>query len=163
MTPRRDKVQITVMGTSDLDRLLGETAALFHRLRFVAEELHHDGEHTAGRRSLLRDLDQRGPQTVPQMARARPVSRQYIQGLVSRLERDGFVELIENPAHKRSRLVRLTRAGRRYVDAMLRREARALQRVRLPATRAELRVAADTLRRVREFFASAAWKSSARG
>ncbi len=160
MTGRRDApVQIEVVGPSDLDRLLGETAALFHRLRFVAEELHHDGENTAGRRGLLRDLAQRGPQMVPQMARARPVSRQYIQSLVNRLEKDGFVELIDNPAHRRSRLVRLTRAGKRYVEAVARREARAMQRARLPATRAELRAAADTLRRVREFFESAAWKS----
>jgi hypothetical protein len=40
---------------------------------------------TAGKRGVLKGLDRLGPQTVPQMARARPVSRQHIQTLVNRL------------------------------------------------------------------------------
>src|SRR5262245_25632462 len=91
-----------------LDDVIDQAVGLFHLLHALAAQLHGAGELTAGRRGVLRGLDRLGPQTVPQMARARPVSRQYIQMLVNELESEGLVELVENAAHKRSRLVRLT-------------------------------------------------------
>ena len=65
--------------------LFDAAVALFHRLRATAGEVHGQGEPTAGRRGVLRDLSRLGPQTVPQMARRRPVSRQHIQLLVNGL------------------------------------------------------------------------------
>jgi len=56
---------------------------------------------SAARRGVLRSLARLGPQTVPQMAGARPVSRQHIQTIVNALAADGLVETIDNPAHKR--------------------------------------------------------------
>ena len=95
-------VALTGFGDSALESLLGAAVALFHRLQAVADEAYHQGELSAGRRGVLRGLDRHGPQTVPQMARARPVSRQYIQTLVDVLAKEGYVGLIANPAHKRS-------------------------------------------------------------
>src|SRR5215467_8953227 len=95
-----------------LDDVIDQTVGLFHLLHTLAAQLHGAGELTAGRRGILRGLDRLGPQTVPQMARARPVSRQYVQLLVNDLEAEGLVELLENAAHKRSRLVRLTARGK---------------------------------------------------
>src|SRR6185295_2910219 len=60
---------------------------------------------------LMRGLAEGGPQTVPQLARARPVARQRIQRLVDELAAAGLVELVDNPHHRRSRLVRLTARG----------------------------------------------------
>src|SRR5436305_7931387 len=62
-------------------------------------------------RVALQVLQRCGPQTVPQIARARFSSRQNIQILVNRLQKEGLVELVENPDHKRSVLVRLTHRG----------------------------------------------------
>jgi DNA-binding MarR family transcriptional regulator len=62
--------------------------------------------------ALLRPLIETGPHTVPQLARRRNVSRQNIQVVISELLDRGDVELIENPAHKRSKLVRVTPQGR---------------------------------------------------
>jgi len=72
----------------------------------------------AGTWGLLRSLVRDGPMTVPDIARSRPVARQHIQKLVNELAADGLVELIDNPAHKRSRLVRITAKGRTHYDAM---------------------------------------------
>ena len=91
--------------------LIDETRLLFHHLRRTAESLHRQGEITAGRRGVLESLHREGPRTVPQLARARPVSRQHIQKLVDPLAAEGLVELVDNPRHKRSKLVRLTAAG----------------------------------------------------
>jgi DNA-binding MarR family transcriptional regulator len=132
------------------EEVIDETTGLFHLLHAVASQLHGGGELTAGRRGVLRGLDRLGPQTVPQMARARPVSRQYIQMLVYGLAADGLVELYDNPAHRRSRLVRLTAAGRDALASMYGREAELFTTLELPVSETELRDAAGALRRVRE-------------
>src|SRR5215813_12584173 len=92
---------------SPFDSMITETVSRFHRLRFVADQIHHRGEMTGGLRSILRSLDKLGEQTVPQMARARSVTRQHVQALVNQLVKERLVEFIANPAHKRSPLAPL--------------------------------------------------------
>jgi DNA-binding MarR family transcriptional regulator len=113
---------------------------------------------TGGLRSILRSLDKLGEQTVPQMARARSVSRQHVQALVNQLVKERLVEFIANPAHKRSPLARLTLLGRKTVDAMNRNEAALLDKADLSVSEKELREAAETLRTVRAYFESERWK-----
>jgi DNA-binding MarR family transcriptional regulator len=48
---------------------------------------------------------------VPQIAEMRPTSRQRMQRLADELAAEGLVEFIDNPKHRRSKLVRLTRKG----------------------------------------------------
>ena len=138
-----------MMRTAVLQELFQQTAALFHRLRVSAERVHQDGPDTAGRRGILRSLDAGGPQTVPQLARARPVSRQRVQVLVNGLLADGWVEMIPNPAHRRSGLVSLTRRGQSRLAAMLEREEALIGTLPITASGAEIAAAAETLRSVR--------------
>ncbi len=145
-------------GGSSLESLLGETISLFHRLRAVAEQVHREGEMTAGRLGVLRGLDLSGPQTVPQMARARPVSRQYIQTLVDHLVGEGHVEFTDNPGHKRSRLVRLTPQGKRFLVTAMRRRVKVFSRLKTGISEKDLRTAASVLRAVRALFESSQWK-----
>ncbi len=145
-----------------LYRLIAESRALFHALREAAEQLHGDGRLTAGRRGVLESLEHMGPQTIPQLARSRPVSRQHIQALVAELLEDGLVERVPNPAHKRSFLVRLTDQGRERIAEMTEQEAGALSQLSWPEP-SELRRAADTMARVRRTFAGAEWRSAASG
>lgn len=51
------------------------------------------------------------PATVSDIARIMGLTRQSVQRTVNALERDGFVELVDNPSHKRARLVRITHKG----------------------------------------------------
>src|SRR5215813_8522065 len=62
-----------------MQEVFDEAVSLFHLLRALAARLHGQGEMTAARRGILRGLERLGPQSVPQLARARPVSRQHIQ------------------------------------------------------------------------------------
>lgn len=130
--------------------LFDETARLFHRLRVLARRVHGQGEASAGRRGVLRSLRDGGPQTVPEMARARPVSRQHIQALVDRLRADGLVALHANPAHRRSHRVALAAKGRRLLEAMEARERRLLAGLGLEVSAGALAEAAKTLRAARE-------------
>jgi DNA-binding MarR family transcriptional regulator len=145
-------------GNPALGEVIEETRLLFHRLKRLAEQVHGQGEATAGKRGVLRDLAHRGPRTVPQLARARPVSRQHIQVLVNGLLEEGLVERAENPAHRRSPLVRLTAKGARRVERMEEREAVLLARLRLPVSGDELETSARVLRALRRAFEGTEWK-----
>ena len=98
------------------------------------------------------------PATVPQLARMRPVSRQHIQLIVNDLKDKGLVELVDNPAHKRSRLVQLTAAGTRYLKAMNRKEGELLAKLGIEIPAADMERAAGTLRAVRELFEGERWR-----
>ncbi|MFQ5961445.1 MAG: MarR family winged helix-turn-helix transcriptional regulator [Candidatus Methylomirabilales bacterium] len=159
MRKARSTPATVAFGGSALESVIGETVSLFHRLRAVAEQVHLQGDLSAGKLGVLRGLDLSGPQTVPQMARARPVSRQYIQALVDQLAGEGYVESIENPGHKRSRLVRLTPQGKVFLDAAMRRQAKVFSRLKTGIPEKDLRTAASVLRAVRAFFESNQWKA----
>lgn len=130
--------------------LFQETTALFHWLQAASEALHGPGPWSEGLRSILCEIHRAGPQTVPQLARRRPASRQYVQTLVNRLLTEGYVELARNPGHRRSHLVRLTPRGVSFLEAMERREAELLERVPLHVSAEDVRAAAETLRAVRD-------------
>ena len=147
---------------SALESLIDETRALFHRLTVAAKEVHRQGEMSAGRRGVLRSLDRLGLQTVPQMARARPVSRQLIQTLVNELAKEGHVEFVDNPAHKRSHLVRLTPKGTKLVEDMSRQEAKLLKELNIEIPAGDLRSAAAVLTAVRQLFESEQWRRLSR-
>jgi DNA-binding MarR family transcriptional regulator len=138
--------------------LLGETVALFHRLKAASQEVHGQGELSSGRWGILTDLSRFGPQTVPQMARSRPVSRQYIQTLVDTLSDHGLVELVENPAHRRSSLAQLTAKGESVLQQMNQRASRVFKRLTLTVPEKELLHAATTLRSVRTLFEGKEWQ-----
>ncbi len=137
-----------------LAALIEEAALLFRRLGAAKREIHGQGVPSGERRKVLKELARAGPRTVPQLAREWSVTRQHVQALVNRLTEQGYVELIDNPAHKRSHLVRLTPAGKEQVDEMNRREARLLSGLRTGVSEAETRSAAAVVRAVREAFAS---------
>lgn len=140
-----------------LNILFAETVSLFHRLKQVSEEVHHLGELSGGMRGVLRNLAGE-PHTVPQLARMRPVSRQHIQTIVNSLKERGLVEMMENPAHKRSRLVGLTDAGRAFVARMNSTEGELLSALGIDISEARLHQASDTLRDVRKMFEGERWR-----
>ncbi len=126
---------------------------MFHRLQALSEDFHGDGGRSAARRGLLRGLAQLGPQTVPAMARARPVSRQYIQVLVDGLLEDGLVETVPNPAHARSHLVRITPQGTRVLEESEARESAVFDDLAAGFDVREIERATTLLRSARDAFA----------
>ena len=161
-TANRQHSTITVNAETPFNVLVNENGLLFNRLKLVAEQVHHQGEMTGGRRSLLRLLDAQGAQTVPHISRTRAVSRQHVQALINELAADGYVEFAENPAHKRSPFVQLTRRGKQAVDALNRREQRLHLKMTQTVSDAEMLAAARTLRKVRAMFESEQWRRLAK-
>lgn len=106
-------------------------------------------------------LGQLGPQTVPQLTRTRPVSRQYIQKVVNQLQEDGLVEFIDNPAHKRSSLVQVTKSGHELLEMIQQREAILFTQIAPFVETEELENTAQVLRTVKQYFESKAWQQVA--
>ncbi len=112
--------------TDTLYTLIREVRTAFNRLKSFADEMNRDDRITAAMRALLEHLDTNGPGTVPNIARAKSVSRQHIQLLADALAEAGLVRFAVNPGHKRSKLVNLTAEGAAAFAAIRAREAQAL-------------------------------------
>jgi DNA-binding MarR family transcriptional regulator len=97
--------------------LMLEVAQCFFRIRAVGQKTGLITSWGGGAYGFMRSLALLGPLTVPQIAQMRPTSRQRMQRLADELAAEGLVEFIDNPKHRRSKLVRLTRKGdARYRD-----------------------------------------------
>ncbi len=66
---------------------------------------------TMATRALIERLDDQGAQTVPQVAAWLDVSRQAVQRVVDDAGTLGYVEVRDNPAHRRSHLIAVTSRG----------------------------------------------------
>jgi DNA-binding MarR family transcriptional regulator len=130
-----------------------EVERLYHQSNAFIDRIYQRGEVSLARRSVLLTLLTLGTegQTVPQLARGRSVSRQYMQRLVNALAAEGLVEMVPNPAHKRSPLVRLSERGRTYLLAMLQREVGLVARMEVPFEAQRLRDTAEALQAIRQW------------
>jgi len=93
---------------------------------------------------LLRSLKQGGPQTVPALARARPVARQHIQKLADEMAAEGLVAFKANPAHRRSQFVAITPAGERLYEELTLKLARMSDELAADMDGRKLGTAAET-------------------
>jgi DNA-binding MarR family transcriptional regulator len=91
--------------------LMLEVAQCFFRIRALGQKTGLITGWGGGAFGFMRSLALLGPLTVPQIAQMRPTSRQRMQRLADELAAEGLVEFIDNPKHRRSKLVRLTRKG----------------------------------------------------
>lgn len=125
------------------------TIQLYFRLEAITQAIAGFAD-AGGEWGTLLSLVETGPQTVPDMARERPVSRQHCQTIVNGLSDQGFVEFVENPKHKRSHLVRITKKGRAHFDAMTKQFLGASASYAARFSASEIGTTIDVLRRARE-------------
>jgi DNA-binding MarR family transcriptional regulator len=109
---RARKAASAVGGKSEaIAALVLDVAQCFFRWRALGQKTGFITGWGAGTYGFLRSLAVNGPSSVPQIARVRPTSRQRMQRLANELAAAGLVEFIDNPRHRRSKLVRLTAKG----------------------------------------------------
>jgi DNA-binding MarR family transcriptional regulator len=133
-----------------LYQVMVETAALFFRMRAAGKRAGLVTSWGGGMWGFLRSLDLHGPATVPQLARLRPVARQRIQRLADEAAEAGLVEFLDNPAHKRSRLLRLTPAGETAFAEMDARVKAIAERLTEGIDEKDLRTTVNVLGQLRE-------------
>ena len=94
--------------------LILDVAQFFFRIRAFGQKTGFMTSWGAGAFGFIRSLALLGPLTIPEIAKMRPTSRQRMQRLADELAAEGLVEFVDNPRHRRSKLVRLTRKGNRH-------------------------------------------------
>lgn len=105
-------------GGQAFSELLIEVFRVNGLLLAAGDELTRPVGLTSARWQVLGVVDH-GPVTVAQVARIMGLTRQSVQQTADALVRDGQVQLVPNPAHRRARLMTLTPEGRtalRYVE-----------------------------------------------
>ena len=83
----------------------------------AAEHMARPARLTAARWQVLGAV-LREPLTVSDAARAMGLTRQSVQRLADALVADGMAEYVDNPRHRRAKLLRPTQAGWNAIDAI---------------------------------------------
>lgn len=91
-----------------------------------------------------------GPITVSGIGRVMGLARQSVQQLTDVLEREGFVTYVENPGHRRARLVQLTAKGEKAAARLIPAQADWANRLGEGQSAEALQAALTTLRTLRE-------------
>ncbi|XXX72132.1 MarR family transcriptional regulator [Sorangium sp. So ce134] len=104
---------------------------------------------TSARWQVLGVVDH-GPAPVSNVARMMGLTRQSVQQIADALEREGFVEYIENPHHRTAKLISMTAAGREALRQVEARHAAWADRLGKRLDLASLRAAVDALRQARQ-------------
>jgi DNA-binding MarR family transcriptional regulator len=128
--------------------LMLEVAQLFFRIRAAGQKTGFITNWGAGAFGFMRSLALIGPLAVPQIARMRPTSRQRMQRLADELAAEGLVEFIDNPRHRRSKLVRLTPKGDARYRELSARLLEMASTMGAGLSEADIRKAADIVRQL---------------
>ena len=137
--------------TASLEALFGQVSTLAIRLKQPGKNpVSGLAQLPAAERAVLDIVHRAGAMTVPQIARERSTSRQNIQILVDRLQSAGRVELVNNPAHKRSALVRLTTVGTQWFTANEPLYRDFLSEIEAELARNEIQAGLSVLRKIHE-------------
>ena len=115
-----------------------------HVFRLVENGLAEEGI-TVAMRAVLEQLHAGGAQTVPQVARALALRRQFIQRLADELRARALVARAVNPAHRRSVLLQLTTEGEATMRRVLAREGALLREIAAPLRAADVDAFRDVM------------------
>jgi DNA-binding MarR family transcriptional regulator len=129
--------------------LIRDIRAAFNELASLSDRMIADLDMTAAMRAVLEHLRDGGPATVPEIARAKSVTRQHIQILADALTARGLTDYTDNPAHKRSKLLALSETGAARFSEVQRREEEVLQRLAVTMGGVDIEAARDAIAALR--------------
>jgi len=114
---------------AELHALFKEVVHLQMILSEAEDEIHEQAGMRTSQVKLANTLLELGQATVPDMAHTMKVSRQFVQTAVNELEKQGVLVFMENPRHKRSKLLKVTDHGRKILKEVARNEAGIIQQL----------------------------------
>ncbi len=133
---------------SDAYKVTWLVRRLFRAMTAMADEYLRDAGLSAADRAVMESLFPHESRTVPAIARHYEVSRQHIQATTNRLLDQGLLRCEDNPRHKRSPLLRLSRSGREVFRELRRREGALLDEVFADVEIADIAVTRRTLEKI---------------
>lgn len=134
----------TPQGTALTDLII-EVFRLNGLLLEAGDLLTHPLGLTSARWQIL-GVVEHAPISVAHVARTMNLARQSVQQTADGLEADGFITYIDNPHHRRSKLMQLTAKGRAALDDLWPRRALWANAVVAELALDELHAAIDLLR-----------------
>ncbi|PSL19664.1 MarR family winged helix-turn-helix transcriptional regulator [Shimia abyssi] len=100
--------------------LIMDVFRLNGRLQLAGDRLVSDLELTSARWQILGAIAYADrPESVAWHARTMGVHRQGVQRIVNELNKEGMVEFLPNPHHKRAHLISLTKKGHELYEAAI--------------------------------------------
>ncbi len=133
-----------------LTELILEIFRVNGRLLAEGDRLTRDFGQTSARWQVLGAIRHKA-QPVSGIARDMGITRQSVQRTADLLEGEGLVEYVDNPAHRRAKLVRLTREGEETLAGISNRQIAWTNRLAeaLLGGEPDIRKAVSVLRRLR--------------
>ncbi len=110
--PRPARTTTRTPAGDAFSRLVVQVFRLNGVLTAAGDEMARPAGQTSARWQVLAAADH-APMTVAQIARALNLARQSVQRVADLLVDDGLAAYVENPGHRRAKLVSLTPAGRK--------------------------------------------------
>ncbi len=126
-------------------RLVDAVGSAAERFAQLEDRMLADTGFTGARMRIAAVLAPDATRTAPQIARSLGLTRQAVQRVADDLAELGLAEWLENPEHRRARLLRLTSAGRAAYGEALQRKALWAQGLSEGLTPAWLAVATELL------------------
>ena len=117
----------THAGGQQLHDFFLEVFRLHAQLSQVMDKVHEQAGLRTPQRRLAETLDVGGEMTVPDAAAQLGVSRQFVQTQCNALAASGLLAFSDNPRHKRSKLISLTRQGCEVLNKAKRIEAEIIE------------------------------------
>jgi DNA-binding MarR family transcriptional regulator len=118
---------------------------LFRAMSARADQYLAEADLSAADRAVMEFLTTSDALSVPEIARRYDVSRQHIQVTVNALLAKGLLRSVDNPKHKRSRLVRLSSLGRDSFEEIRRNETAVIEELFADIPDQSLAITQDTL------------------
>ena len=104
-----------------------EVFKLQHLLSRIMDTVHEQSGLSTPKRRLAETLEEGDEMTVPEAAAKLGVSRQFVQTQCNEMAALGLLSFADNPRHKRSKLIFLTRQGRERLNRAKRIEAEIIE------------------------------------
>ena len=114
-------------GGQELHDFFQEVFKLQHLLSQIMDTVHEQSGLSTPKRRLAETLEEGDEMTVPGAAAKLGVSRQFVQTQCNEMAALGLLSFVDNPRHKRSKLISLTRRGRDRLNRAKRIEAEIIE------------------------------------
>ncbi len=114
---------------AELHTLFKEIIHMEAILSEIIDEVHEKAGMRTSQIRLANTLLELGQTTVPDIAYTMKTSRQFVQTVVNELEKLNIIKFIENPRHKRSKLIKLTDNGQNILRQVRKNEEEIILRL----------------------------------
>ena len=136
-------------GGADFTQLVIEIFRVYGTMIAVGDALVRDLDMTSARWQVLGAIGKE-PKTVAAAARHMGLTRQNVQRIANSLVESGIADYVDNPNHRRAKLVALTKKGMALREQLGRRQAKWANESALPFAEGELAATIEVLQRLRK-------------